>query len=278
MSGLCVSNAEVLKREHQLICMAEQIAQMLVPEGLKYSVVESSFAASPSKKWMVLTGDSSAGVAINTSEFSRDATPLTQMIDTVKVLCQVGQLMNQKSLEGLILSGQEEISESWRVFKVDFLKGALWLGVSEKLPWSGLVQESLQRYASRTKVHVKLMGYLPAFDEGTWQVLVRDIVVVAQDIHLHGRLRVQEGGSMAIEVADNVAGAGVGSIAETKLPVRLDLGEVEMSLAELAALRTGSVMELSCGGPLHCFLRVGSGEVRRGVLRVKGDKMELSIL
>lgn len=275
MSALSVANAEVLKREHQLLCMAEQIAQMLVPEGLKHSVVESSFAASPRKKWLVLTGASSAGVAINSSEFSRDATPLTQMIDTVNVLCQAGQLMSQRSLEGLILSGQDEISESWQVFKVDFLKGVLWIGVSEQLPWKGLVRECLERYASKTKVHIKLVGYLPAFGRGTWQVQVRDIAVTAQDIRFHGRLQVQEGGSMAIEVTENT---GVESVVDTKLPVRLDLGEIEMSLGELAALRTGSVVELSYGGPLHCFLRIGSGEIRRGVLRVKGDKLEMAVL
>lgn len=278
MSALSWVNAGALRREHEILCMAERIAQKLVPEGLKYSLTERAYAESPRSKWMVLTGTSSAGLAINISQYATDATPLTHMIDTVKVLCQAGTFMQNNALEGLILSGHGEISEGWRVFDVDFLRGRLWIGVSEQLPWKALIRESLERYAVKTRVSCKVYGFAPAFHEDSWQLFVQEISVSLRDLAVRGVLRVGEGGSMSIEVLDRgVEGESFEGLVDTTFSVRLDLGEIEMSLAELAALRPGSVIELAHVGPLHCFLRIGTGEVRRGVVRMKADSLEVAI-
>jgi len=51
--------------------------------------------------------------------------------------------------------------------------------------------------------------------------------------------------------------------------IRLDLGEIELSLEEIVALRSGTAIELKADMPLRCFMRVGSTTLAQGELRTE---------
>jgi flagellar motor switch/type III secretory pathway protein FliN len=53
---------------------------------------------------------------------------------------------------------------------------------------------------------------------------------------------------------------------EGAIPVRLDLGSLELTLEEIAALRAGHRLELDSQLPAACFLRIGSTVIAQGEL------------
>lgn len=54
------------------------------------------------------------------------------------------------------------------------------------------------------------------------------------------------------------------------VPVRIDLGSLELTVADVAALRPGAQLEIDGRFPAECFLRIGATALARGVLAV-GD-------
>lgn len=60
--------------------------------------------------------------------------------------------------------------------------------------------------------------------------------------------------------------------------VRLDLGEVNLSLEMLSALRAGTTIELDAHFPMECFLRIGSTTLAKGVVRPCDKGLEVEIV
>jgi len=61
------------------------------------------------------------------------------------------------------------------------------------------------------------------------------------------------------------------------LGVRLDLGEIEIGIEELLALRAGSSIELTSEAPLRCFLRIGATTLAAGEIAIQGDKLSIRV-
>jgi flagellar motor switch protein FliM len=86
-------------------------------------------------------------------------------------------------------------------------------------------------------------------------------------------LRVTEEGAMIVtKMEDEQASANAGP-----LGVRLDLGEIEISLDELLTLRAGSSIELVTDGPVRCFLRVGATTFAAGEIVVSGEYLTVRV-
>ncbi len=63
-----------------------------------------------------------------------------------------------------------------------------------------------------------------------------------------------------------------------RLPVRLDLGEVHLSIEQLLGMRRGMQLLLESNFPSRCFLRVGMSAVAEAVLEREADGMRLTIV
>lgn len=61
------------------------------------------------------------------------------------------------------------------------------------------------------------------------------------------------------------------------IAVRIDLGSLELSVAEVAALKPGAQIEIDGTFPAECFLRVGSTVLGRGILEAHDDGFSLRI-
>jgi flagellar motor switch/type III secretory pathway protein FliN len=68
-----------------------------------------------------------------------------------------------------------------------------------------------------------------------------------------------------------------GSTNAGDVPVRIDLGSVELSAADIADLRRGSKLELEAEGLLRCFLRIGNRTFAEGALSVTGDGLTVTV-
>jgi flagellar motor switch/type III secretory pathway protein FliN len=65
--------------------------------------------------------------------------------------------------------------------------------------------------------------------------------------------------------------------AEQQAILRLDIGEIQLSLAELLALRNGSEILLHSQLPIKCFMRVGTTTVAEGELDVVESGVRLTV-
>lgn len=61
------------------------------------------------------------------------------------------------------------------------------------------------------------------------------------------------------------------------IPLRIDLGSLELSVEEVAALRPGAQLEIAGRFPAECFLRIGATALARGVLEVGADGFTLCV-
>jgi flagellar motor switch/type III secretory pathway protein FliN len=75
-----------------------------------------------------------------------------------------------------------------------------------------------------------------------------------------------------------VADEGEANTVEVRpIPLRIDLGSLELSVEEIAALRPGAQLEIDGSFPAECFLRIGATALARGVLEVGGDGFMLRV-
>jgi flagellar motor switch/type III secretory pathway protein FliN len=71
---------------------------------------------------------------------------------------------------------------------------------------------------------------------------------------------------------------GAVSLGDRGVLMRLDLGDIDLSLDEIVALRAGSVIELEGGTPLRCFMRVGSTVLAEGEVSVKDARLIVRVV
>ena len=77
---------------------------------------------------------------------------------------------------------------------------------------------------------------------------------------------------MSVRISGDQSG-GFGDTAS----VRLDLGEIEISVRELLELRPGSVLNLGAKPPLPCALLVGTTSLAQGVIECIGETLRVRI-
>ena len=103
-------------------------------------------------------------------------------------------------------------------------------------------------------------------------MVIQEIRVTIPEFHIKSRLLFEKERGMAIEVVS------VGEQEEQIVPgVRIDLGEIEISLADIIGIRSGSVSRLGPGGPHRCFLRIGSSTLAEGEVLTEGDALRVTI-
>lgn len=60
--------------------------------------------------------------------------------------------------------------------------------------------------------------------------------------------------------------------------IRLDLGDIELSLDEVVALRAGSVIELAGTEPLRCYMRIGSTVLAEAEIAVTDARIVVRVV
>jgi hypothetical protein len=121
------------------------------------------------------------------------------------------------------------------------------------------------------KVHVFGEVYSEVASDVGVRVGISSLTVKIPEFFIEGRLVIDKEKGMAIEVVSEVEQGNI-------LPaVRIDLGELEISLADVLGLRAGSVVKLGPYAPLKCFLRIGSSTLAEGEFRSLEDGAVIEI-
>jgi flagellar motor switch/type III secretory pathway protein FliN len=123
------------------------------------------------------------------------------------------------------------------------------------------------------KVRLRLFATMPKPDqvvEGE-RIVVDELVFDLPEVGIVGR-GVWGGEHMTMEVEER------SDVCEQQVPgVRLDLGEIEVRLSDLVALRPGAVLDLGGASLERCYVRVGSTILAEGRFTTCEGKLTLTI-
>jgi flagellar motor switch/type III secretory pathway protein FliN len=265
---LALRNQRELAEDAELVPLIEQLA-LCVTSGSGVRALEriEDSAVKDMLGWVVFSDSEGRGIGINLSGFVPDKTPLRRRLNVVHQARKLVECFTSDAAPfPLYLQEDPLCPEDWRVFRASVRAGSFLCAAS--FPTTELSFQGIHVARSLPWVRVPLAAELAWSGEivrGASQ-LVGHVRVVNDEQRICGRLFLSEEGSMAIET----------SVAEQEsvqqraydVIVRIDLGEVQLSLEQLSALRSGSVIELDAKPPVSCFLRVGGTTLAQGELIV----------
>ncbi len=267
----CVLNKDELELERRLMPYVDMCAALLVEEGKPKSVSRQRSEDAPEDDWLVLTTSMGAGFAVRELGTWAGLSAIQKQINRITVLKAIARASQGCDQQRVSLSEDSFPPNEWVFFRVCLVQGDLWCAMSTTPPAIGGVVE---RKRGAPFVRVRVLGELSC--EGSTGVGCRielgGMSVAIPDLHAHGRLLFKKERGMAIEIGS------IGEGHDRIVPgVRLDLGEIEISLAEVSGLGSGSVICLGPVAPHRCFLRIGSSTIAEGEVSTEGDELRVTI-
>lgn len=271
---LQVKNRDLLREQSALVPLIEQIALCVSSGSPVRRVSAQDGAERESPGWVVFQNDEGEGIGVNLSGFVPSATVLRRRLTHVLNAQKLARCFGGAQKMPLYLSIHDECPEEWRIFRTEVRAGSFLCASS--FPTPPLEFRGIHATRAPAKMSLRVAGWVPwsgDFVEGaTARVSRIDVEIVGQRIA--AKLFVSEGGFMNVQ-RDESQESLVES--EGSALVRVDIGEIELSLAELMALRAGSVIELDVESPMKCFLRLGATTLAEGELSIADQTVSLTL-
>jgi flagellar motor switch/type III secretory pathway protein FliN len=274
---IALRNQEQLAEHAVLVPLIEQIA-LCVTSGSGVRVLErvEDQEAKDLLGWVVFSDAEERGIGINLAGFVPDKTPLRRRLNAVHQARKVVESFSSATAPfPLYLQEDSLCPDDWRVFRACTRAGSFLCAASYPIPELSFQGIHVARGLPWVRVPlVAEVGWSGEVVPGAARVLSH-VRVVNNEQRISGRLFLSEEGIMAIETAaieqEIVQESGCDVI------MRVDLGEVQLPLEQLSALRAGSVVELDVKPPITCFLRVGGTTLAHGELVVDEAGLRLTI-
>jgi flagellar motor switch/type III secretory pathway protein FliN len=274
---LALRNQHELAEHALLVPLIEQIA-LCVTSGSGVRALErlEDPAVRDLPGWVVFSDAAELGIGINLLGFVPDKTPLRRRLNSVHQARKVVECFSGASAPfPLYLQEDSLCPDDWRVFRASTRAGSFLCAASFPIP--ELAFQGIHVARSLPWVRVPLVAEVAWSGEiaaGASHIL-SDVRVVNSEQRISGRLFLSEEGIMAIETS--AVEQEIVRESACDVIMRVDLGEVQLPLEQLSALRAGSVVELDVKPPVTCFLRVGGTTLAQGELVVDEAGLRLTI-
>jgi hypothetical protein len=281
---LTAENRLSLQQDYFLLPVIEGIARTLNP-GHGVSLIEKfEIAVAPPDPGWIVFGDSELGFAVNTHGDRLTKSGLGSRLLLVSDARNIAQ--NIESFVSIHLKPNliAQCPSSWVCYRVDISSCEVSFALSASM--STITNPNV----SYKRIHDRLVR-VPIYGELSWDGVIcvggsrviSDLVfyLPAQNVSAKISLSGEELIKMEpVELNESInklpREVDVESQKDSVL-IQVNLGEIELSLRELAALRNGTCIELSARLPLECVLRVGITTLAKGELASHEDKMVLTI-
>lgn len=266
-----VLNRKDLELERRLAPYIGLCTDFLVEGGRPTRVSRQWLEAAPQEDWLVLKDSHGAGFAVYGYLACGHITAIQKHISRVETLRAISRVCRTRDEKRLELRDETRPPPEWVFFRVMVAQGEIWCAISEEPP---ALLHIVQQTQSAPFTRARILGALscdvvPGVGE---RVVVQEFGIAIPEFHMQGRLLFEKERGMAIEVVS------LGESEEQFVPgVRIDLGEIEISLADIIGIRSGSVIRLGPGGPHRCFLRIGSSTLAEGEVSPEGDALAVTI-
>lgn len=269
-SVMRVHNREALRSDRELYPHIEACVATVVDRQLLKRVLRSDVADWGRSDWLVFQDENGRGFGLCGDEVSSSKT-IQSKLKQATALWRIGTALRGRAEPRLTLREGYAPPSDWAIFKVLLQNDEMWCAISTPSPFipgvvpnAGFVGSVRARvFGAMAITDVPIVGALLSFDS---------LVVRIVDFDVDGVLRIEKGGNMTIDITDR------GREDDMNVPgVRLDLGELEISLQDLLALQSGEVIALGPVDPMTCYLRVGSSLIARGELRQSEEGVSVLI-
>jgi hypothetical protein len=276
-----VRNQAALDRATQLQRCAEGLTAVVAPHAAVQPTRVVSTARAPQRVWSVLEGTGGMGVAVNVSRLFASETALQQLITRLRsaqgVVQYCAKYGTAPPLHNLHFVEQDQVPAEWRTVEVPTSHGGVWFAASpafeDVAPDGGTLLSAWQNRTVSSPVVAVLEGEFqlyagatvmarPAwFEFGAWNV----------------RLFIEQGGTGRMSLRGEQQGDG--DVGQGSVPgVVVDLGEIEIDLQTVLALRAGSSIELESETPLRGYVRCGTTQLALAEIEVGAQAIVLNIV
>lgn len=280
--ALKIKNRDLLLKNASATPFIEELTSAVSDERILEITKVTDSERLKASGWLVLhTAEGSQGIAFNSEAFNKlSRTGLRARINSVHKLKAIISKFGIERSRGLRLVNRFDCPSDWIAYRVDTSSGVVLVAFSEGalrdeyLPALAQYTERALRLVASKRMRIRILGEL----EWSGLICVGDLrcfsalnfCCLEQDIG--GEIFITEGGCLAMqreELVDEFNKVGV--------RVAIDIGEVELSLGELAGLRAGHRIELGAQMPLRCYMRVGVTTIAVGELEQVDDGLQIVV-
>jgi hypothetical protein len=231
--------------------------------------------------WLVFRNLKEGGIAVNLEGISLGKTDLRRRLKVVQIAKSMIDCLGGPQTFPLRLTDSVDCPFEWRLYQASLSHGSMLCAISWPVPMIG--SDSIHRERSLPGVTLTLVGFME------WSGLVsigerrifKSLRVASDQQRFLGELILSSGGQMSIQSIrgdSEQVDQSEQTVAEKGAAlVRIDLGDIELSLQEIIALRAGTTLQLNADLPLHCYMRVGATTLAEGKLDIKGENFVLCI-
>jgi flagellar motor switch/type III secretory pathway protein FliN len=273
---LKLSNHEEVARRGELIPLIERIALCISSGTRVRAITDGCQARQNSNDWIVYADEQNRGIALRVADSTPVATVLRRDINHVVYARKLVRCFKvQQDSAPLYLQDSGVCPADWHVFRVSLSGGDVLCAAS--LPCPELFFQGMRQMRSPMKFTVSLQARLEWHGEiaiGSVQFL-RRITVTFMGVGIVGCVNFSEEGVMTV-VTEGVESASA-EVTQQPVQIRVDLGDVELTLAEIAGLRAGAKLELAADFPLKCYLRIGCTTLATGEISHIAGEMQLTL-
>lgn len=284
---LAVKNLSQLRRQAQVVRCAEWLAGALVGRSghgtarqpsSRRSDMQRPAQALPTSAWSVLRphDGSSGGIAVNVTQVFPSETQLMQLLGRVRSAQVLVELLGAHGVYAGELHEEEQLPLGWKAIEVAGVAGSVWIAFAEtfatELLPKGLGSVLVERLPVRSRVFMLIAENFKVYEGAT--IVAPSARLVCPTWRVRAVVRMCRGGSMSIR-----RDGELGSDEARLVPgVTVDLGELELELATLLALKAGSEIELEVGASLRAYLRCGSAQLAVAEVELNPNAMVLKIV
>jgi hypothetical protein len=274
---LKLRETEALSEYGALAPLVEQVILQVVgipPDNIRRDATGETHVT---PGWSVFEDDEGRGIAVNLQRGNADTTQLQGRFNLFQqTLVVAGALKALSSEAELCLSDGDTCPSDWAMFYVEVDTRTIGCAVSGPPPRLMAHEPRRTLRDAVIAVHLTaLCAWEGAVAVGEYREMSTLRVALGQG-DVTGVLCRREEGEMTMQLK-GVEGDERG-LGEENMPVKIDLGEVRLSLEQLLAVRRGMEISLDAEMPLRCYMRIGTTIIAEAVLELESNGVRLTIV
>lgn|GEM_PF-5807607 len=263
MRSLAIGNIDAIREEAILMSFASSVVESVVLRSRGSSAALLDPRDAPHRGWSVLQDLRGTGIAIHVGEIIPSDTVLAEVTTRLRSAQTVSRFLEGLQPRALLMQEQDVLSPEWRVVVLRFDSVCAWFGVvGDWRVWAK--EQAVSSNGSQVRMS------LVAHSEQEIEVVVgqeikfSELRVVLEESGLTGKILPIEGERMSIQFDEDAEREF-----EWTPGVSLELGELEMKLEDLLALKPGHNLEIASPHPARVYLRVGRSQLAVGQLELR---------
>lgn len=274
-----ICNASHLFERARRMPFIEDLALCLSGSALQAAVLRvEEVSADAITGWIVVNCGRDCGFAVQVDSLLPSDSELRRRLNFLEVTRKLVSAFGNGS-GTLQVTDDEDIRENWISWKVVLKEGTFFCASSPEAPKLSFRGVHVAPSPKFVKLPLSLYGIVSEIDRRKSYCkgdLLRVFNSKGSIDGLEGCVEIKVGMEGMMSVTRDTS-SDLEIVADNSFGVRIDVGEIKLSLEMLAALKGGATIELDATFPVVCFLRVGATTLAKGLLRTTEGGISVEI-